>query len=102
VTWVTHLSMALRSAAIIALISLPMYLVTTFLFAVSGGQVRMLPVVESGFYAASAASFLLAAIVWVLRSAKAAVISAALGTLAIWVVAVFIEWRLSFVLGAGA
>jgi xanthine/uracil permease len=94
--------MALGSVAIIGLISLFMWGVTTFLFAFSGGQVRMVPVVQYGFFAVSGAAVLLAAAVWLLRSPGAAVVAAALGTLVLWLIAIFVEWRLSFDLGAGA
>lgn len=94
--------MALGIASVIGLISLIMFGVTTFLFAFSGGEVRMVPVVREAAYVASGASFLLSAMVWLLRSSQAAVITAALGTLAVWLVTVFVEWRLTFVLGPGA
>jgi hypothetical protein len=102
VTWAAQVATALGSAAIIGLIGLLMFGVTTFLFAFSGGQVRMLPVVQYGAFAASGAAILLTAAVWLLRSPQAALITAALGTLTVWLVAVFVEWRLSFLLGAGA
>ncbi len=101
-TWAKRVSMALGIAVIIGLISLFMLGVTTFQFAFSGGEIRMVPVVQYGAVATGGAAILLAAAVWLLRSPGAALVTAALGTLVLWLIAIFIEWRLSFVLGAGA
>jgi hypothetical protein len=102
VTRVTQVSTALRIVSIVGLISLFMFGVTTFLFAFSGGQYRMEPVVRYGAFAAFAAAMLLAAILWRLRlqSPTAAVIGATFCAIAIWALVVFVEWRISFVLGA--
>ena len=97
----SKVAVALLMALVIGLISAFMYLVTTFLFHFSGGQSRMGPVVDYGFFAVIAFSLLTTAIVWRMRSLTAAAIWAAIGTLVAWVVAVFVEWRFSFVLGAG-
>jgi hypothetical protein len=99
----TQVSIALRIVSIVGLISLLMFGVTTFLFHFSGGQYRMEPVVRYGAYAAFAAAMLVATVVWKLwlGSPTAAVTGATIGAIAIWALAVFIEWRISFVLGAG-
>ena len=101
--WVTQVSIALRIVSIVGLISLLMFGVTTFLFHFSGGQVRMEPVVRYGAYSAFAAAVLLATIAWLrwLRSPTAASIGATVSGIAAWAVALLIEWRLSFVFGAG-
>ena len=76
------------------------YLVTTFLFAFSGGQYRMVAVVNAGAAAVLALDVLVAALAWLLRSPVAAVKWTAITTGAGWVVAVIAEWLLSFSLGA--
>jgi hypothetical protein len=78
-----------------------MYLVTTFLFHFSGGQYRMGPVVDYTALGVVAGTTLLAAIVWTVRSPNAALKFTAIATPVAWAVAVFAEWRLSFVWGAG-
>lgn len=78
-----------------------MYLVTTFLFHFSSGQYRMGPVVDYIALAVVAGTLLLAAIVWRIRSPAAAVKYTAIATPVVWVVAFFIEWGFSFVVGAG-
>jgi hypothetical protein len=100
-TRTTKVVVALLVVFIIAVISAAMYGVTTFLFHFSGGQARMGPVVDYGAIVVITVSLVIAAIVWKRRSPTAAAIYAAVGTPAAWVVAVFIEWCLSFVLGAG-
>ena len=102
-TWITQVSIALRIVSIVGLITVFMFGVTTFLFAFSGGQVRMEPVVRYGAYAAFAAAMLLATVAWRLwlPSPTGAVIGATISAVAAWAVAVFIEWRASFVVGAG-
>jgi hypothetical protein len=77
-----------------------MYGVTTFLFAFSGGQYRMVTVVNVGALAVIAAGVLSALLAWTLRSRDVALKAAALATGAGWVAATFIEWLLSFSLGA--
>ena len=100
-TGVMKVVVALAIVFIVVVISGFMYLVTTFLFAFSGGQYRMESVVQYGALAVIAAMVLLAAIVWRMRSPIAGVICAAIGTPVAWVVAVLVEWGLSFELGAG-
>ena len=93
--------LALAAGFIVIVISGFMYLVTTFLFAFSGGQYRMEPIVQFGALTVIAAMLLLAAIVWRVRSPFAAVIYAAIVTPIAWVVLVVVEWGLSFEFGAG-
>jgi len=78
-----------------------MYLVTTFLFDFSGGQYRMGPVVVYGALAAMGATLVVAAIAWRIRSPAAAAAWATIATAVAWVLAIFVEWRISYVLGAG-
>src|SRR5256885_8528870 len=77
------------------------YLATTFLFAFSGGQYRMIAVVNVVALVVVALGAVVAALAWRLRSAAAAVILTAIVTGAGWVAAVIGEWLLSFRLGAG-
>lgn len=58
-------------------------------------------VVDYGAVAVIAFSLLTVAIVWRMRSLTAAAICAAIVTPMAWLVAVFVEWRFSFALGAG-
>jgi hypothetical protein len=92
---------ALLMVFVVGLISGFMYLVTTFLFHFSSGQSHMGPVVDYGALAVIAFSLLTVAFVWRTRSLTAAAICAAVVTPVAWVVAVFVEWRFSFALGAG-
>jgi hypothetical protein len=89
---------------VIALVLIPIcgvgYLVTTFLFAFSGGQYRMVEVVNIGALIVFALGVLVAAVAWRLRSPSAAVGWAAAATGAGWVVALTTEWLISFRLGA--
>ncbi len=78
-----------------------MFLVTTFLFAFSGGQYRMVPVVQYGALTAIGASAIAAAAAgWRLRSGYAATIATAIATGVAWMAAVLVEFGLSFFLGA--
>jgi hypothetical protein len=94
-------AVALLSVLIVGAISGFMYPVTTFLFNFSSGQAHMGPIVQYGALAAVALSLVIAAIVWKVRSPTAAALSAAIGTPVVWVVAVFVEWGLSFEFGVG-
>jgi hypothetical protein len=90
-------------AAIVGLVGVFMYGITTFLFHFSGGQARMGPLVDYGALAIIAGTLLLAVIVWNIRSPTAAVKSAAIATPVAWVVAVFVDWGFSqFVFVTGA
>jgi hypothetical protein len=77
-----------------------MYLVTTFLFAFSGGQDRMVAVLNYVALGVVGATVVAAAAVWKLRSPLTATKWAAITTAAGWIAAVILEWRLSFILGA--
>jgi len=80
-----------------------MWLVTTFLFHFSGGQVKMGPVVDYGALLVIALTILVAVAAWILRSPVAAVKLAAITAAVAWVVAVVVEWLFAtyvFVTGA--
>jgi len=100
-TGLTKVVVAVAALFIIAVISGFFFFVTTFLFAFSGGQYRMVSVVQYGALAVITVSVLVAAIAWRLRSPTAAVLCAAIVTPAAGVVALVVEWLLSFELGAG-
>ena len=76
------------------------YLVTTFLFAFSGGQYRMVAVVNGGALLVVAVGVATAAGVWRMRSPVSAVKWTASVTGLGWIAAVASEWLLSFSLGA--
>ncbi len=89
--------------AIAALVIVPggfFYLVTTFLFAFSGGQYRMVAVVNGGALIVIAAGVAAAVIMWRLRSPVSAVKWSAAVTSVGWITAIVAEWLLSFSLGA--
>lgn len=75
------------------------YLLTTFLFAFSGSQFRMVAVVNLVAVAVVVSSFVLAAFTWILRSPMRALQWAAIGTGIGWLAAIAIEFVLSFSLG---
>lgn len=80
-----------------------MWLVTTFLFHFSGGQVKMGPVVDYGALVVIALTALLTVITWMVRSPAAALKVGASATAVAWVVAVVVEWAFSkFVFVTGA
>jgi hypothetical protein len=89
---------------VIAAIVLPAagvaYLVTTFLFAFSGGQNRMVLVVNLGALVVIGLQVLVAVLAWSLRSPAAAVKWTVIATGAGWVAAIIVEWLISFRLGA--
>ena len=76
------------------------YLMTTFLFAFSGGQYRMVAVVNVVALVVIALGALAAAVSWKVRSSAVAVRWTAIATGLGWVVAIMAEWLLSFWLGA--
>jgi hypothetical protein len=76
------------------------YVITTFLFAFSGGQYRMVQVVGIGAMAVIAVNVLVAVVAWRLRSPGAAIKWTAAAVGASWAVALIAEWLLSFSLGA--
>jgi hypothetical protein len=92
------------SIVVLAAVVLPAagfgYLVTTFLFAFSGGQDRMVEVVNLGALSVIALGVVVAAVAWRLRSPAAAVKWTATATGLGWIAAVVVEWIVSFRLGA--
>lgn len=92
------------SIVVIAAIVLPAagfgYLVTTFLFAFSGGQYRMVAVVDMAGLAVVALGVLAGGVTWILRSADAAIKWTAIATGIGWVAALIGDWIVSFQLGA--
>ena len=80
-----------------------MYGITTFLFAFSSGQYRMVPVVNAGFLIVMFSGLIVGIVPlvqgWPVGRIMVAMLSAAALS---WLVAVIVYWRLSFQLGAGA
>lgn len=76
------------------------WLATTFLFAFSGGQYRMVPVVDYGAAAMIVVPLAAAAVVWRLRSAPAGLLAAVAAAAVGWIVTLVVEWLISFSLGA--
>lgn len=89
---------------VIAAILLPVsafgYLVTTFLFAFSGGQYRMVQVVNAGALLVVALVTVVAILAWWRSSSNAAIKWTAIAIGIAWPAAIVIEWVLSFALGA--
>ena len=77
-----------------------MYAVTTFLFAFSGGQYRMVEVVGLGALLVTASALAVALALWRLRSPGQAATGVLVFSAIAWTVAVVGEWLLSFSLGA--
>jgi hypothetical protein len=75
------------------------YLATTFLFAFSGGQYRMVAVVNLGAVLVLVSSFAVAAVSWMLRSPTDALKWTLIATAIGWGTAIAIEFVLSFSLG---
>src|SRR5947209_20393279 len=76
------------------------YLVTTFLFAFSGGQNRMLVVVNVGGLIVIGLNVLVAAAARIVRSPADSIKWTAIAAGAGWAAALIAEWVLSFWLGA--
>ena len=94
---------ALLILLMVGVISGVMYEISIFLFAFSGGQARMEPVVNYIALAVIAVVILLTAIVWKIRTPTGAAIFAAICTPVAWVAAMLVEWGISqFVLVNGA
>ena len=91
--------MAIAIATVVLAVGAFGYLVTAFLFAFSGGQFRMVAVVNLVAVAVIATSFVVAAVVWVLRSPMHALQWTAIATVILWFAALVIEFVLSFSLG---
>ena len=79
-----------------------MFGVTTFLFAFSGGQSRMVAVVNFGAVAMIAIGVVTAVVAWIVRPGATAAIVTAAVTGAGWLVTAIVEFILSFWLGAGS
>jgi len=76
-----------------------MFGVTTFLFAFSGGQSRMVSVVNYGALAMIVISAVTAVVAWILRPGATAAIATASVVAAGWFVTAIVEFVLSFWLG---
>jgi preprotein translocase subunit Sss1 len=96
----SRIGAAVAVAAIVLLAGAVGYLITTFLFAFSGGQYRMVTVVNAATLIVIGLSALVAVIVWKQRSPGAAIGAAAIATGAAWTAALVAEWVVSFWLGA--
>jgi uncharacterized membrane protein len=102
-TRMTQVVVALLTLLMILVISGFFYLVSTFLFAFSGGQYRMVDVVNYAALIVIALMIALTAIVWKVRSPISATKFSAIGTPIAWVVAMVGEWSFSqFVFVTGA
>jgi hypothetical protein len=76
------------------------YLVTIFLFAFSGGQNRMVAVVNLGALTVIGVGVVAGVVTWRLRTPVAAVVGTAIATGVGWIGALIAEWLISFKLGA--
>lgn len=76
------------------------YLLTTFLFAFSGGQARMVSVVNLVDLIAFVATIAAGTMVWLLRSPADVVKWAVIAAAIVWFAAIVLEFVLSFSLGA--
>jgi hypothetical protein len=92
--WIIVIAVAIAVPAVVG------YLLTTFLFAFSGGQYRMVPIVNYAALTMIAIPAVAAAIAWKVRSGAVAAVTAVAVAIGGWVVALFAEWVLSFWLGA--
>jgi hypothetical protein len=74
--------------------------ITTFMFAFSGQQYRMVPVVQIGFWAVAALTCVCGVAALLITSRlRIAVWTMLAAVCAGWALAVLVEWRLSFVMG---
>jgi hypothetical protein len=96
----SRVAAAIGATAIILVVGAVGYIVTTFLFAFSGGQYRMVNVVNVGALAVIGVGALAAALTWWLRSSATAIKWTAIATGIGWLTALLVEWLLSFALGA--
>lgn len=91
----------LAALAVLVLFSSALgFLITTFLFAFSGGQARMVAVVNIGALVVVVVLILVAVVAWVIRSPVEAIKWTAIATGVAWLTAIIVEWILSFSLGA--
>ena len=80
-----------------------MYAVTTFLFAFSGGQYRMVPVVQGGFWTVALVVLLVGLIALARTRSLARAVGLMFASAAVaWLVALGVYWLVSFRLGADA
>ena len=93
--WIAVIGVTIAAAAFLG------YLVTTFLFAFSGGQYRMVAVVNYGVLAMIALPIVVAIVAWRIRSGRAAAKVVLAATAIGWACTVLIEFLLSSSLGAG-
>ena len=78
-----------------------MYVVTTFLFAFSGAQYRMVPVVQGGFWAVGLLALLAGGTALVRTRSLPRAVGLMLASAAVaWLVAIGVYWIVSFRLGA--
>src|SRR2546429_8959866 len=77
------------------------YLVTTFLFAFSGGQYRMVAVVNLGAVAVISLGVLVAAVKWILRLSGEPIQGMGIATAGGWGAALIPAWLVFFFVGAG-
>jgi hypothetical protein len=91
--------MAIAIAVVVVAAGAFGYLVTTFLFAFSGSQFRMVPAVNLVALAVVVSSVAVAAAVWLLRSPMQALKWTLIVSAGGWVAAIAIEFVLSFSLG---
>jgi hypothetical protein len=91
--------MAIAIAIVVLAAGVVGYLATTFLFAFSSSQGRMVPVVNLGAVSVLVSSLVVAAVTWVFRSPTDALKWTAIGTAVGWLAATAIEFALSFSLG---
>jgi len=96
----SRVAAAIGATAVILVVGVVGYIVTTFLFAFSGGQYRMVNVVNVGALAVIGVGALAAALALWKRSSATAIKWAAIATGIGWVIALLAEWLLSFALGA--
>ncbi len=78
-----------------------MYAVTTFLFAFSGAQHRVVPVVQGGFWPAELVALLVGVMALTLTRSRGTALNLMFASAAVaWLVALGIYWLVSFRLGA--
>ena len=93
------LAMAIAIAVVVVAAGAFGYLLTTFLFAFSGSQFRMVPVVNLVALAVVVSSLVVAAVAWILRSPVDALKWMLIATGVGWAAAIAVEFVLSFSLG---
>ena len=80
-----------------------LYLITTFLFAFSGCQARMVPIVNGGVWVVNLAALVVGGVALArTRSLRPAVRALLVGAVVAWLVAILVYWLVSFRLGAAS